>query len=136
MTIDDAQQRVARQRAGFDVSDAGHLNTDCLGRSGDFCGTVGRRREQKLIVVAARQRTQSLHGRRLSRHSHAARYRVGIDHRIDTGAFEHVGEVAQQPVGQVDRTAGNAPQGDPKGHAGLGQLHRPTHGFELSRVER
>ena len=119
-----------------DAADAGHRNTRGHAGTGHGLCPLGGRGEQQFVVVASAERTQPLHGHSLHTKHRTERQRIHLDHRAHPGAPQHMAQVTEQSVRQVDGAAGHTSQGHAQRDAGLRQLHRATHQIKGLAVKR
>ena len=118
-----------RPARGLDAADAGHR--DAAPRSAARAPhrrRDARRAEEQLVVVAAGQHAFALQRQRLRGQRARSRGSASTSTRgADAGAAQHMAEVAEQAVGDVDRAGGNAAQRHAERHARLRPLHRRAH---------
>ena len=96
---------------GLDAPDARDRRAGLRAGRPHLLRARGRRGEQQLVLVAAGERALALRRRRERARGGRQRQRVPLDRRADAGALQHVAQVTEQPVGDVDARAGHAALG-------------------------
>jgi hypothetical protein len=128
--IDEAQAG-----GGLDAADGRHGHAGAFARRAHGLVLLRRCGEEQLVVVAAGQHAAVLQRPRPCGDDGAARQRVDLDCGAHARARQHVAEVADEAVRQVDGTRGQAAQRQAQSHARLGLLHRAAHGVEVAAGE-
>src|SRR5712692_5226955 len=117
---DVAQRR--RRPARNSGADARERDSQVLSDRLDLGALRGRRREHKLVVVAAGEQAIGGEGRVRAVDRLRARQRRPDELGADTGGFQDMAEIGKQTVRDVDCAARETPQPPPQLDARLGRV--------------
>ena len=96
---------------GLDFANAGQRQVECVGQGCDAAVEAACRGEQQFVIVAAGQQAVALQ---------SCRGQSGdVQAGGNCGLFQDVPEIGQQPVGNIDGSAGDSAQGQAQRHSRL-----------------